>query len=65
MIYKIMEWHFEPDDQALVSRYTRCRGGLLCGICKKEVIEKVLAYIADHNERKKKNLPIAEKILSQ
>jgi tryptophanyl-tRNA synthetase len=65
MIYKIMEWHFEPDDQALASRYTRCRGGLLCGTCKKEVIEKVLAYIANHNERKRKNLLIAEKILSQ
>ena len=65
MIYKIMEWHFEPDDKALQDRYIRCRGGLLCGYCKKEVIEKVLAFVADHNQRKKANIPIAEKILSQ
>lgn len=65
MIYKIMEWHFEPDDQALQDRYSRCRGGMLCGTCKKEVIEKVLGFIADHNERKKANVEVAEKILSQ
>ena len=65
MVYKIMEYHFEPDDKALADRYQRCRGGLLCGYCKKECVEKVLNYITDHNERKKANIPIAEEILSR
>jgi tryptophanyl-tRNA synthetase len=65
MIYKIMEWHFEPDDKALQDRYIRCRGGMLCGTCKKEVVEKILPFIKDHNERKQANIPIAEKILRE
>jgi tryptophanyl-tRNA synthetase len=65
MIYKIMEYHFEPSDKELADRYQRCRGGLLCGYCKKECVEKILKYITEHNEKKKANIPIAEEILSQ
>jgi tryptophanyl-tRNA synthetase len=65
MIYKIMEYHFEPEDAALFDRYKRCRGGMLCGICKKEAIQKILDYVADHNVRKKEMLPIAIDLLSQ
>lgn len=65
MIYKIMEVHFEPDDALLSDRYQRCRGGMLCGTCKKECIKKILDYVADHNIRKKDMIPLAEEILNK
>jgi tryptophanyl-tRNA synthetase len=65
MIYKILEWHFEPDDTKLADRYQRCRGGLLCGYCKKEAAEIILTYVKDHNERKQANIAVAREILSR
>jgi tryptophanyl-tRNA synthetase len=64
MIYKILEYHFQPDDNKLQDRYLRCRGGMMCGVCKKEVADIVLKYVEQHNEKKKSMIPIAEKILS-
>jgi tryptophanyl-tRNA synthetase len=64
MIYKLLQIHFQPDDAKLQDRYLRCRGGMLCGKCKKEAIKTIMDYIHYHNERKKAFIPIAEKILS-
>ncbi|MHA1585613.1 MAG: tryptophan--tRNA ligase [Promethearchaeota archaeon] len=65
MVYKLMEYHFEPSDEALADRYQRCKGGMLCGQCKKEVATRILEYVEDHNEKKKKFIPIAEKMLKE
>ena len=65
MVYKFLQIHFQPDDEKLQDRYMRCRGGMLCGKCKKEAAKIILDYIADHNEKKKAMLPIAQEILSR
>ena len=52
MVFKLLEIHFQPDDAKLQDRYQRCRGGMLCGTCKKEVVKIILDKIQDHNERK-------------
>jgi len=63
MIYKILKYHFQPDDEKLFKRKERCLGGMLCGTCKKEVVEIVLNYVKDHNEKKKNMIPIARELL--
>ncbi len=64
MIFKILNFHFEPDDKALNDLYTECRSGqLLCGQCKKRCADKVLAVIKEHNEKKVETVKLAEKIL--
>lgn len=64
MIYRILEFHFEPDDKALNDLYNECKEGkLLCGGCKKRCVEKVLNQIKEHNEKKVETIKIAEKIL--
>ncbi|MHA1672337.1 MAG: tryptophan--tRNA ligase [Promethearchaeota archaeon] len=65
MVFKLLEIHFQPDDEKLKDRYQRCRGGMLCGTCKKEVVKVILDKIQDHNERKKEFVPIAREILSR
>ncbi len=64
MIFKLLQIHFQPDDDKLQDRYMRCRNGMLCGTCKKEAIKLILDYIQEHVDKKKKFIPIAEKILS-
>lgn len=64
MIYKIMEYHFEPDDAKLQDRYLRCRGGMLCGTCKKECVQIILDYVAEHNKKKKEWVGIAREMLT-
>jgi len=66
MVYRMAEWLFEDDDQKLQDRYIRCRGGkLLCGQCKKEVATIILAFIEEHNKKKKEMKPLAEKLLKK
>lgn len=66
MVYKMMEFLFEDDDKALQDRYLRCRGGkMLCGTCKKEVAEKVLSFVEDHNKKKKDLVPVAREMLEK
>ncbi|UYP46727.1 Tryptophan--tRNA ligase [Candidatus Lokiarchaeum ossiferum] len=65
MIFKLLQIHFQPDDEKLQDRYLRCRGGMLCGICKKEAIKTIMDYIKDHNARKEKFIPIAKQILDK
>lgn len=65
MIYKLLQIHFQPDDNKLQDRYMRCRNGMLCGACKKESIQIIMDYIKEHNEKKQEMIPIAEEILSR
>lgn len=65
MVYKLLEIHFQPDDAKLQDRYQRCRGGMLCGTCKKEAVKIILDKIQDHNERKVQYVDLAREILSR
>jgi tryptophanyl-tRNA synthetase len=64
MIFKIMEFSFENDDAALNDRSVQCKAGkLLCGTCKKQVAEKIIDFVTEHNTKKKKLIPLAKKLL--
>lgn len=64
MIYLLMLYHFEGDDEAVRNLYRRCTSGeILCGECKKENVPKVLAYIEKHQAKKEKLVDVARKIL--
>ena len=63
MIYKMMDYLFENDDSAMQDRYVRCKKGMLCGTCKKEVSTKILAFIENHNKKKEELIPVAKKLL--
>ncbi len=64
MIYKIMMYHFEEDDNKLSEIFESCiTGNLLCGECKQNCMEKVLNFIENHREKKEKLIDKAREIL--
>ena len=53
MIYKMLMYHFEEDDEKLAKDFEMCiKGELLCGEHKQECVEKVLNFIKDHQKKK-------------
>jgi len=64
-VFDLCKMHFEADDKSLASRRERCvTGKMLCGECKKEVIELALKWLERHQEKRGKMLKKAEKIIS-
>jgi len=64
MIHKLLKYHFLDDDKKLQEIWDDCKAGkMLCGPCKKFAIDLVLNYVKQHNEKKKKLIPVAKKIL--
>lgn len=54
-IFSYYNFMFETDDDKLQERYDNCRSGrLLCGDCKQELIERVVRFLARHQEEKSK-----------
>ncbi|MFX1587886.1 MAG: tryptophan--tRNA ligase, partial [Promethearchaeota archaeon] len=65
MIYKMLMYHFEDDDDRLTETFQDCiHGELMCGDHKKECVEKVLKFIREHKKRKEKLLDKAREILN-
>ncbi|MGV9172587.1 MAG: tryptophan--tRNA ligase [Promethearchaeia archaeon] len=65
MIYKIMMYAFEESDEKLAEDFERCvKGELLCGTHKKECVEKIINFIKEHREKKKKQIDKARKLLN-
>lgn len=66
VVHELMFFHFEDDDEALKKFQHRCvSGAISCGDCKAEVAEKVAAFLKNFQEKKKKLLPKARKLLSE
>ncbi|MFH1471097.1 MAG: tryptophan--tRNA ligase [Candidatus Micrarchaeota archaeon] len=66
VIYELMLFHFYEDDAELKKMHDDCTGGrILCGECKKMRLEAIVRWLRAHKEKKKKNIPRAEKILSE
>ncbi len=64
MIYKILMYHFEEDDEKLAKDFELCiKGELLCGEHKLECVEKVLKFIRNHQQKKKTLIGKAKKLL--
>jgi len=64
MIYKILMYHFEPDDEKLAEEFEACvKGELLCGHHKKSCVERVLKFIKEHRKKKEKLIDKARELL--
>lgn len=64
MIYKILMYHFEPNDEKLAQEFEACvKGELMCGDHKKTCIERVIKFIKEHREKKEKLIDKAREIL--
>ena len=64
MIYKILTYHFEENDEKLADDFTRCvKGELMCGDHKRECVEKVVKFINTHQKKKATLIDKAREIL--
>ncbi|MFH0986745.1 MAG: tryptophan--tRNA ligase, partial [Candidatus Micrarchaeota archaeon] len=64
MVYEMFMFHLEPDDKKLSERYSACKGGkIMCGECKKQCADALYSFLKEHQEKKKKLLPKARKLL--
>ncbi|MHA2398945.1 MAG: tryptophan--tRNA ligase [Promethearchaeota archaeon] len=65
MIYKMLMYHFEEDDEKLAKDFERCvKGELLCGDHKSECVEKVLNFIENHQKKKEKLIDKSRELLN-
>ncbi|MFX1314238.1 MAG: tryptophan--tRNA ligase [Promethearchaeota archaeon] len=65
MIYKILMYTFEEDDDKLRIAFQQCiEGKLLCGEHKRECVEKVLKYVENHRKKKEKLIDKAQRLLN-
>jgi tryptophanyl-tRNA synthetase len=64
MIYKMLMYFFEENDNQLAEDFEGCiKGELMCGEHKKQCVEKVLSFIKNHRERKEKLIDKSKKLL--
>ncbi|MHA2008876.1 MAG: tryptophan--tRNA ligase [Promethearchaeota archaeon] len=64
MIYKILMYHFEEDDEKLAKDFELCvKGELMCGDHKNECVEKVVKFMEKHHKKKEKLIDTARKLL--
>lgn len=65
MIYKILTYFFEEDDQKLAEEFEQCiRGELMCGEHKRACVKKVIEYVKEHRKEKEKKIDTAREILN-
>ena len=65
MIYKILMYHFEEDDDKLADDFEKCvKGELMCGEHKEECVEKVLKFIKEHQKKKEKLIDKSRELLN-
>lgn len=54
-IYQYYYFLFEEDNGKLAEKERRCRSGeMLCGECKKDITEKLIRFLVQHQERREK-----------
>ncbi|RLF10646.1 MAG: tryptophan--tRNA ligase [Thermoprotei archaeon] len=65
-IYELCLFHFIEDDDRLAEMYRRCRAGeVLCGECKAEVVEIVVNFLKNHQERREAFIDEALRIVEE
>ncbi|MBU7025231.1 MAG: tryptophan--tRNA ligase, partial [Theionarchaea archaeon] len=61
-VYQYYYFLFEPQDAALEKRRQACTSGdLMCGQCKKELADRLVAYLEEHQRKREK----AREVLDQ
>jgi tryptophanyl-tRNA synthetase len=64
MVYKMLMYHFEENDEKLAKDFEMCiKGDLMCGDHKQECVEKVLKFIKNHRKKKEKLIDKARDLL--
>lgn len=64
--YELFMFLFEPDDSKLKERFNACKKGqLMCGQCKKECADRVVEFLKNHQEKKKKFIKKAKEIVER
>jgi tryptophanyl-tRNA synthetase len=54
-VYQYFMYLFEEDDKKLEEREKQCRtGGVLCGDCKKELTERIVKFLSEHQKKREK-----------
>ncbi|MFX1312974.1 MAG: tryptophan--tRNA ligase [Promethearchaeota archaeon] len=65
MVYKMLMYHFEENDEKLAEDFEMCiKGELMCGEHKLQCVEKVLDFIKDHQRKKEKLIDKARNLLN-
>ncbi|MCW4048569.1 MAG: tryptophan--tRNA ligase [Candidatus Bathyarchaeota archaeon] len=63
-VYAYYYFMFEDDDQKLVDREAICKSGeLMCGTCKKQLAERVKAFLTDFQEKREKARKVLDDFL--
>jgi len=63
-VYAYYYFLFEEDDENLREREAACKSGsLLCGECKKQLAERVKAFLADFQEKREKAKEVLDDFL--
>jgi tryptophanyl-tRNA synthetase len=61
-IFQYYYYLFEENDKKLSERERQCRnGGILCGDCKSELVERINKFLAEHQKKREKARNIVEK----
>jgi tryptophanyl-tRNA synthetase len=61
-IYQYFTYLFEEDDKKLAERKSRCKAGeILCGECKKDLVERINKFLAEHQKKREKAKDTLEK----
>jgi tryptophanyl-tRNA synthetase len=54
-VFKYYVYLFEEDDRKLIERERRCRAGeILCGECKKDLVERLNKFLEEHRKKREK-----------
>ena len=61
-IYQYFAYLFEEDDKKLAERESRCKAGeILCGECKKDLVERINKFLTEHQKKREKAKDTLEK----
>ena len=63
-VYAYYYFLFEDNDEALIERESACKSGsLICGECKKQLAERVKAFLVDFQEKREKAKEVLDDFL--
>lgn len=66
LVYELCVYHFLPGDRELQEFRERCeRGEIICGECKREVLELARRFLVELEEKRRKARPEVERLLER
>ncbi len=66
VVFELFKYHLEEDDKKLEERFRKCvNGEIMCGECKKQAAQRLKEFLRKHQEKKKKMIPKARKLLEK